>query len=315
MATNSDVDLDTTDNSAYLFVPTVGGSSSTPGAMLRLGSYCDKETAADDDATAKLFYPSQFVAENTANIATIYTLASGKDGSGNVLGGILLACDGVALVKAGKQMYVNCGGALHVESGDAVTIKSGGKAGNNINIDAGAEGEIKETAKTKTATILGNDFTETSKDSYTINHGDTVAITYGTKTFITLGSQQSVSVGGVFAGNLSGGVTVSVGIYFTANLSAAFSYTLLSVGLTQFGFSKTVTDLKAKDMTIKNELATIRSSVMDVANKQLALKNSVTALENQPVQVVNNNTTLVQNNIDMRTTNVLVNMGNLAVFT
>ncbi|WP_269582787.1 hypothetical protein [Roseibium sp. Sym1] len=310
---DDDVDIDPSDNSAFLFVPTANGSDTTPGALLRLGTYCEKEEAATDETNAKLFYPDQFVADEESGLATIYTLASGKDGN-DVLGGILLACDGQALIKAGEKMYINCGDTLHVESGDEVTIKSGNSKDININAAEG-NGKIVETSKSTTRKILGNEFTETTADSFTINHGDTVSITYGTKTFITLGSGQSVTVGGSFTGNLSGSVSLNVGLSFSADLTAAFSFTLFSASLTKWSLSKTITDLSSKDTTLEDSVAVLKKIVFDVASKQYDIKQSVADLERQSLQTVNNNFTLIQAKIDIRQNNTLVNFGNLAVFT
>lgn len=309
---DSNVDIDPTDNSAFLFVPTASGTDTEPGALLRLGSYCDKETEATDKATAKKFYPDEFVSENDGSISTIYEEASGKDGN-DVLSGILLACDGRALVKAGDQMFINCNDTLHVESGKAMTLKSGDSQDININA-ADGNGKIVETSKSTTRKILGNEFTETHADSFTINHGDTVGITYGTKTFITLGSGQSVTVGGSFSGNLAGSVSLNIGIAFSADLTAAFSFTLFSASLTKWSLSKTITDLSSKDTKLEDSVAILKSVLFDVASKQYDIKNSVADLEKKSLQTVNNNFTLIQNNIDIRQNNTLVNFGNCAVF-
>ena len=313
ISTDDNVDIDPSDNSASLFVPTKNGSTTTPGAILRLGSYCDQEKNANTTANAELFYPDQFVADNSGNVATIYTLASGMNGN-TPKGGILLACDGRALISAGDQMYINCDKALHVESGEEVTLKSGNSKDININA-ADGNGKIVETSKSTTRKILGNEFTETSADSFTINHGDTVGITYGTKTFITLGSGQSVTVGGSFTGNLAGSVSLSVGLSFSADLTAAFSFTLFSASLTKWSLSKTLVDLSSKDTSLEDSVAEIKQALVEVGNRQINMKQTVADLERQSLQTVNNNFLLIQNNIDIRQNNMLVNFGNLAVFT
>jgi hypothetical protein len=220
---------------------TTADDSITPGAVFRLGSYSELEqdAYAAGESTYKIYYPAQHIADESGS--AIYMSAGGK----NYDSGILLACSGRVLVRAGEKMYINSAEAMHIESEDTITIKSG--SGKDITISAGdGSGNIVENVSKATKNVGGDSYTHvtgtsrtyTEADSYSYTygnstsetHGDVKATHYGLKNYITLGQTRYYNVaGGV---NLNCAATVSLAFGISASINATASF-----GVTAFDFS------------------------------------------------------------------------------
>ncbi|GGB45853.1 hypothetical protein GCM10011316_17450 [Roseibium aquae] len=147
----------------YFYVPkTLGGDNTSfsddtgLGGFIRLGEYSDMEQAAYTGNTHSSYYPAQHLAAESGT--GIYTNAAGGGK------GILLACDGRVLVKAGEKLFINAAGEIGIESTNS-TIKL--KSGDNQNIDIIAgnatdntkRGKVNITAKAYTRDVRGEEYT------------------------------------------------------------------------------------------------------------------------------------------------------------
>jgi len=153
----------------YFYVPKTLGADGTSsdddsglGAFIRLGEYSDMEEAAYNGNTYTDYYPDQHIAAESDT--SIYTNAAGGGK------GILMACDGRMLVRAGKKLYVNADDAIDIESTNStIRIKSGDSQ--NISIIAGNEtdnskrGKVDITAKTYTRDVNGEEYTKVTSVS------------------------------------------------------------------------------------------------------------------------------------------------------
>lgn len=90
---------------SYFYVPeTVGADTRTDddaglGVFLRLGEYADQEETARLAGTTASYYPAQHISDEGDEAQAVTNAAGGGRG-------ILLACDGRALIRSAEKMYL-----------------------------------------------------------------------------------------------------------------------------------------------------------------------------------------------------------------
>ena len=304
---DSNVDIDTSDKSAFLFVPKNDGSNdkTTPGVLFRLGSYCDIETAADTQAKDEVLYPEQFVA-NADDSTKAYEDAAGSDTS---KGGILLSCDGQILVKSCEKTFLRSDDEIKIESGKKIVIRSGrddDEDSRDITLNSN-NGDINMKAATSTKEFLWHDITLTEGDSVGYTKGDTVGITEGTKTYVTLGSehfmcfgnQVAVTVGGVSSFTLGIGLSVSISFKFKiANVDIAFRIKKFEVS--KFVFEK-------KEVSVEDKLLNLRKEMLEIKDGQTVLNKDMLSLSDERFKFLKSEIDLNKKKIGINTTQMNAN--------
>ncbi|MEM8811446.1 MAG: hypothetical protein AAGF59_02430 [Pseudomonadota bacterium] len=143
-------------------------SDCNPGAILRLGTYCDSETDAGNRQALATFYPASHIADTTPNELASST---GDPTASPLHYGILLSCNGRVLSKAGEKLFVESVGQMDIDIDGALTLESGGDltmtAGGDIGIQSGAAKSITINAGAGTGNVTISAKTETTK-----NHDD-----------------------------------------------------------------------------------------------------------------------------------------------
>lgn len=294
---DSNVDIDPSDYSAFLFVPENGNNASkTPGVLLRLGSYCEIEAEADSEDKAKVLYPEEFVSA-ASDKSKAYAEASGSTDKG----GILLSCDGHLLIKACEKTFIRSENDINIEGGEAITIRSNQNSGevNEIIMDDDDGGLTIKTPKTETKYKAGTKLEYTEKDSLTYNKGNTVGFTEGSKTFVTFGSSNSMYFGAGFDVNAAATVTLSLGLNFKCSAALTLSLAAVSCDFTLFKFSK--------------DEVKVDKTAVEVDQNILDLTNALTKLENNSVKLANENLNLARRNFDLLQSQIDVNRRNIGL--
>ncbi|MBS8262611.1 hypothetical protein DYI23_20465 [Roseibium polysiphoniae] len=215
----------------YFYVPaTVGDGSTTSddaglGAILRLGQYSDMEQSAYNAGEAAYagYFPAHQI--ETETDAGIYTNAAGGRN------GILLACDGRILVKAGEKMSINATSDIHLESTEGtVTIESGtntdGVAQNIYIAAADGLGDIEQSYYKSKITINGEEYTKTTSvsrkyyehnkyeiykaDSFKEIYANTSSTHHGGSSKLFMGGKVSLKLAAEFHMSLAAVVSISV---------------------------------------------------------------------------------------------------------
>jgi len=226
------------------------------GTFLRLGGYSDQEETQKADQNS--FYPKKFIDdEKAASKTNIFETAAGPNPATSH--GILLACDGRILVKAGEKMYVESGpfhqktnGTHTLEaSGETVIKSTGGKisivsgTGKDILLDAGGDskGDFQLIAQKSTSDIKGDDSTTRHGNTYSLHHGRTDSF--------FLGGKSAFSLAGSFALTTGIDLTIKVGFFFGVYIAGSFTVSAMSMSVTGASFSTTHTNMEMDSLTFK----------------------------------------------------------------
>jgi len=203
----------------YFYVPRTLGADGTSldddsglGAFIRLGEYSDMEQAAYNANTYADYYPDQHIAAESGT--SIYTNAAGGGK------GILMACDGRMLIRAGKKLLINADDAIDIEStSSTIRIKSGDSQ--NISIIAGNEtdnskrGEVDIVAKKYTRDVNGEEYTKVTSvsrkyyeaDSYSIYHASSYKEVWSRTDTLHLGASYTYFFGFKLATHIGASIT------------------------------------------------------------------------------------------------------------
>ncbi|WP_289036556.1 hypothetical protein [uncultured Roseibium sp.] len=265
----------------YFYVPANVGDGSTTsddaglGAILRLGQYSDMEQSAYNagEAAYSDYFPVHQI--ETETDAAIYTNAAG---GGN---GILLACDGRILVKAGEKMSINATSDIHLESTEGtVTIESGtntdGVAQNIYIAAADGLGDVEQSYYKSKITINGEEYTKTTSVSrkyyehnkYEIYKADSFKEIYANTSSIHHGGSSKLFMGGKFSLKLSAEFHMSLAAI--VNISA-----LTKLNLYGFKF-----DIGVFKLDICNWKAELKAQKMGVTTNGIELEAISTKLKN-----------------------------------
>ncbi|WP_306148127.1 MULTISPECIES: hypothetical protein [unclassified Roseibium] len=268
----------------YFYVPAAKGSTATSaddsglGAFLRLGGYSDVETASITSQTATSYFPEGYLSDRgdtAGSNAETAQHAAGPNPSTN--NGILLACDGRILVKAGEEMYleskkyrhkasgtydIKATGKLTADSDDQIEIKSG--QNKNVSVSAGnGTGDFDLNVKESTTKINGNDFKKTTGTTRAVHHG-------ATETYF-LGGKLDVTLAGTFTLNTGVHMLITAGLFGAINISASLSMSVFNLGIVGI-------DVEFKNTHIN--MCTGEVMVRGVSTESTAAESRLAAIEN-----------------------------------
>lgn len=209
---------------AQLYVPSskltsIALSADTPGAYFRLGGYSDIEDAANTADTLSQFYPRQEITDESSDaLANSAGASSGESG-------ILLACNGRLLVRAGEKAYLQSGDTMHVDAVGSMTLHTDADmsvdATGNVSITSGENKGVTISAGDGTGNIswkgleskkevFGHDTEVVTEDTYKYFKANSYSYTLGTQNSITLGGKFSLWLGASFSFSLAVDLSVSV---------------------------------------------------------------------------------------------------------
>lgn len=189
--TDSKAQVDYDTKHAYFYLPKIPTGDGEVadnidlGAILRLGGYCDLEQQAHSVPADELhYYPQKHIDSQGAGSENIYKNAAGSDTSSSH--GILMACDGHFLLKAGEKMNVETGdhhlqvngdyehdttGSVKVQSGNTLDLKSGN--GKTMTLNAGDQtGDMLFQTNNKTEDVTGTSTTTVGGNLSSTNKGN-----------------------------------------------------------------------------------------------------------------------------------------------
>lgn len=241
----------------YFYVPATSTDASTStddsglGTFLRLGECSDHEVALTS-ANQATYYPAQHVADEGGNAATKAAGAATGDQ------GILLACDGRVLVKAGEKTYLNAVGDITIESDSGkVTITSGGSTAadaQNIYVTAGGGfGKMETTVYEKKETINGDEYTLVEKKSFKKYTAPKYEIYY-TDSFKTVhGSTHSYHMGGKVTMFLGGAINLQLAVKFSLDLALYLAISVFTK-IYLYGWKFEVGHMKIDIVGVKGEV-------------------------------------------------------------
>jgi hypothetical protein len=282
-------------NHAYLYIPNSTGSSRSSatdddgklGAILRLGTYADIEKAAYDanSSTCGKFYPAQHLIDESSTAK--YRNAGGTNNGK----GILLACDGRILIRAGEKAYINSAGDMHIESGTALEIK----ASDSITVNAGEEGDIIEIAKNVTKEVGGTDYEHVEGNAYSWHEGNVVGIQEGSKTFITFGAACYGHIGTITNFAFSTNVALYVGLDVSIFLNAYFEWRTFFMPFTKFMFSIQLKQIQLNKAVVKAEDLKVRQAAAEIDNIHAAIELNDLCMKNIGCAVMNSNLSIEKN--------------------
>lgn len=331
MATNvGSMNTSVQGSSAHLYVPqspgpdcsTVDDDARTPAAYLRLGAYSTIESRALPDPNVKgsvdvtqSFYPRQHKTDAGTNVVEH---AAGDPGT--YKGGIMLACDGRMLMRAGERFYLHSVGAMHVDTESTLTVFAAQAI--SVTTDSSAtirtnnaqpilitadskKGDVTIEAKKATRSVAGNDYEYIDTDKYTYTQADTYAYKLGRAESVTLGDSLSFFLGATYS--------FKVSIEITIALAALILFYLMKfeVGLLKLDFQawkvemkegkvqRSFLNAKAVDLyttsngakiaaaTVKKNLTTIQDEVamMMVQNLAIGLEGGGPKVDNSAISV------------------------------
>ncbi|MTI43734.1 hypothetical protein JM93_01621 [Roseibium hamelinense] len=222
---NSKLDsiIDYNTKHAYVYLPKIQSEKTDKapdgidlGAIARLGGYSDLEQSAHKVETDQLhYYPQKHIDDaGGKDSENVFKQAAGPDSDSSH--GILLACDGRMLVKAGERLYVETGdqsyqvngnyeldatGTITLSAGGEVTVKSGNAK--SLTINAGdktgdviidANNLTENIATDKTTNILGNQVDLTTGFHQSAIHGMSLQWIKGASVQMLLGGSAVVSI-------------------------------------------------------------------------------------------------------------------------
>ncbi|GAA0783334.1 hypothetical protein E1180_02735 [Roseibium denhamense] len=278
--------LDST-RSTYLYVPAhqdEDAESHGLGAFFRLGEYSEVEQAAFNASEDDRFYPNQHISDEGGAAAVYTNAAGGTDG-------IMLACDGRFLIKAGEKLYiesadysqqvngnytVDIDGTAVMQVSDAVeitseestvTISSG--TNKNITLSAGnGTGVIETNAKEETKNIAG--------DSYEYNSGNTKSFTEGNSIDLTFGGSLSIFGGG----------DLSIGMGATMEVNATVAVGIAAVTVDVVGVAAEVTgsEVDLKELAVKLKTLVVTNETLAAKIKQVEAAISTLKAESTTVK-------------------------------
>lgn len=276
----------------YYYIPKTKAVAASPdsgvGAFFRLGGYSDEEqtqTAAQDS-----FYPAEHILdEGGAGQASVYEKAAGP--APVTSHGILLACDGRILVKAGEKMYVESGpfhqktnGTHTIEAETDTVIRSAnGKisivsgTGKDILLDAGGDskGDFQLIAQKSTSDIKGDDSTTRHGNTYSLHHGRTDSF--------FLGGKSAFSLAGSFALTTGIDLTIKVGLFFGFNIAGSFTVSAMAMSVTGANFATTnsniniegfkfsLSNVKAESDAAKYQENLLKVKISQISSNQAAI--------------------------------------------
>ncbi|MBO9420304.1 MULTISPECIES: hypothetical protein [Stappiaceae] len=290
----------------YFYVPAAKGSTATSaddsglGAFLRLGGYSDVETASITNQTATSYFPEGYLSDRGdaagSNAETAQYAAGPNSSTSN---GILLACDGRILVKAGEEMYleskkyrhkasgtydIKATGKLTADSDDQIEIKSG--QNKNVSVSAGnGTGDFDLNVKESTTKINGNDFKKTTGTTRAVHHG-------ATETYF-LGGKLDVTLAGTFTLNTGVHMLITAGLFGSINISASLEISLAKVSVIGFDveFKNHHTDLCTGEVTIRGvstESTAAESRLAAIENNIATLSTGTAALSTKAASIESN---------------------------
>jgi len=307
---DSNVDVDTSDYSAFLFVPNNDGkSSTTPGALFRLGSYCEIEAEAKTQDDANTLYPEQFVS-SAASSTKAYEDAAG---STDKKGGILLSCDGNLLVKACEKTFLRSDDEIKIESGKQIVIRSGREDdadSRDITLNAN-NGDINEKCATSTKEHFGHDIALTEGDSITYTKGHTVGFTEGTKTFVTYGSQHFANFGSAVSISAAFTLDITIAIGLAMSFSLKLYIGNFDVSYTIFKFEKSKSKFNNDDTSVDDKILDLSKALVTVENKSVDLANKNLSLMKSKLETVERDIALNKRNIDINKSGISMNKTDL----
>lgn len=205
----------------YCLVPALNNS---PGAMLRLGGYSDQEEAAVCAGTPQTFYPGAHIqAEGSNALAN----AAGADSDTAGLYGLLLACTGRILFRAGERAYLQSVGDAIVQSGGAMALNANGNssvvAGDTISITSGTnkdiditagDGEVTQTVRDSRKKVIGTYYSKSTDNTYKYTDANSYSYKVGFDSSTSLGASYSETHGVDVGFNLSLTMKIVVNIQF-----------------------------------------------------------------------------------------------------
>ncbi|WP_117190064.1 hypothetical protein [Rhizobium terrae] len=299
------------DSSAHLFVPysagptrSVADDARQPGAYFRLGGYSgiesnalanpNKKGSADNTA---FFYPRQHITDAGANVvehaAGAPVDATPTSSAKTYKGGIMLACDGRMLMRAGERFYLHAVSAMHVDTESTLTVFAAADISvtsdatisiltNNaqpitISADGGA-GDVSIEAMKETRTVAGNSYEYITEDKYTYTQADTYAYKLGRSESVTLGDSLSFFMGATYSFKVSIEITIALA-------ALVLLYVLkFEVGVLKMDFTQFKMELKEGNLQWSNwnsKATNIWQSAAAIKASQAAVKKTDAAVDSQ----------------------------------
>ncbi|GAA0783979.1 hypothetical protein E1180_09520 [Roseibium denhamense] len=277
------------------------------GAVLRLGGYSDMEQRAHQVPDEQLhYYPQKHIEdEGGSSSKNIFKRASGADGETSH--GILMACDGRFLVKAGEKMYMETGdhhlqvngdyehnatGTIKVHSGGTYDVSSA--EGQSITLNAGDQtGDMLFQANNKSESLSGN-----SSSS-------------------VLGSEDSKTSGN--STKIIGGMSWAHTQKVAVSAFAAGQVTLSSWGFQSFGYLIKLypvgdmiiagTRIQAVGAAFTRHQASFGYAALSAESRQLKLRDDLTSLDGIGIKIQNTDIGASDNAIHFAAQQVEMNSG------
>lgn len=276
--TDSKAQVDYDTKHAYFYlpkIPTEDGEVADNidlGAILRLGGYCDLEQQAHSVPADELhYYPQKHIDSQGAGSENIYKNAAGSDTSSSH--GILMACDGHFLLKAGEKMNVETGdhhlqvngdyehdttGSVKVQSGNTLDIKSGN--GKTMTLNAGDQtGDMLFQTNNKTEDVTGTSTTTVGGNLSSTNKGNKFEFTQLFDTKIV----KQISYSGFIGGQI---VTASwgfqaFGLVIKIYVPGQIMFSALQISGIGKRFFSTALSVKVEGILMENNAARVRTAV------------------------------------------------------
>ncbi|GAA0783976.1 hypothetical protein E1180_09525 [Roseibium denhamense] len=260
------------------------------GAIFRLGGYCElEEQAGDVEEDAEHYYPEKHIEdEGGLGSDNIFQHAAGS--SPSTSHGILLACDGRILLKAGEKYYLQTAdqnidvegnyelevsGNVDVAAEGSVKIESG--TNQSITLDAGNEtGTIYIQGKEQQTKIMGHSYELITENSYEVVHANRYEFFAGGKV--------EMVTGGCLEMNLAAVAAISLNAALEMNLFVNISITTLEMSFKKFEFDiaemKLVSPATKAEMTeLETQMHALSSRISDVQVEVNPLKTRAGELE------------------------------------
>ncbi|MTI42628.1 hypothetical protein JM93_00930 [Roseibium hamelinense] len=273
----------------YFYVPKSANATDNAtddqqlGTFLRLGEYSDVEEQTKFSMAYTDIYPQHHIDEAKAAGTDPYATAAGEPADSH---GILLACDGRILVKAGEKLFTQVKGDYDLDVEDNITIRAENGGMNLVTGDrldrAKLESELKdslgkdfklgakdivisaddgnasyvERSRSHDVVIKGKSETRVTGDTITTYKANTESRTYGDSltrvdgisTGIVWGHKRLYTMGGKLELNLAASLAISLSADFAIKTFSLQS-DIMSIGYKLSGISITKFDFEKKDLS------------------------------------------------------------------
>ncbi|WP_395175144.1 hypothetical protein [Roseibium alexandrii] len=309
----------------YFYLPRISeNESDVPdnidlGAIFRLGGYCELEEKANGiEEDTEHYYPKKHIEdEGGAGSEDVYEKAAGPSPQSSH--GILLACDGRMLVKAGEKYYMQTGdqnidvegdyelettGKIDLSAEGTVKIESG--TNQSITLDAGSEtGTIYIQGKEQQTKILGHSYELITENSYEVVHANRYEFFAGGKV--------EMVTGGCLEMNLAAICSISLSAALEMNLLINIEIATIEVFFKKVEFD--IAEMKVVVPATKAEITELETHMTALGTRISDVQADVTPLQTKTseIEVAARELKTDLGEFKMSTTNAMVAMSNMIV--